>query len=194
MHVFIVYAHPSENSFTSVARDEFIKGLESSGHTYEISDLYKMKFNAEMSEEEYFRQAYHRLDLPVPEDVIEEQSKINRCDALVFIYPVFWTEAPAKLVGWFDRVWTYGFATGERTMRKISKALVICITGNTVDKLEKFGHLTSMKTIMLGDRLFDRVSESEMIVLDETMKFKTEQRTEKWDRHLKTAYEAGRML
>ena len=49
MHVFIVYAHPSDDSFTKVARDEFIKGLESAGHTYEVSDLYKMRFNSEMS-------------------------------------------------------------------------------------------------------------------------------------------------
>lgn len=195
VHVFIVYAHPSENSFTRVARDEFINGLESSGHTYEISDLYKMKFNAEMCEEEYFRQVNHRLDIPNPEDVIAEQNKINRCDALVFIYPVFWTEAPAILVGWFNRVWTYGFATGEnRTMKRISKALIICITGNTIEKLEKFGHLSSMKTVMIGDRLFDRVYESKMIVLDDTMRFKSEQRTENWDKHIKTAYEAGKML
>ena len=37
----------------------------------------------------------------------------HRCgdaaDALVLVYPVFWTEAPAKLVGWFDRVWSYDF-------------------------------------------------------------------------------------
>lgn len=31
-----------------------------------------------------------------------EQEKIQNSDAIVFIYPIFWTEAPAKLVGWFD--------------------------------------------------------------------------------------------
>lgn len=38
-----------------------------------------------------------------------EQKKIQESDAIVFIYPVFWTEAPAKLVGWFDRT-----ETGEK--------------------------------------------------------------------------------
>lgn len=37
MHVFIVYAHPSEDSFTRAAQDEYIRGLENAGHTYEIS-------------------------------------------------------------------------------------------------------------------------------------------------------------
>ncbi len=188
MHVFIVYAHPSEDSFTRAARDEFIRGLENAGHTYEISDLYKMKFNAEMSEAEYLREANYRSDLPVAVDVMEEQNKINRSDAIVFIYPVFWTEAPAKLVGWFDRVWTYGFAYGERSMKRLSKALVICISGHTLEKLEEYGHLASMKTVMLGDRIFDRAYESKMVALDGTTKADMELRSKNWPKHLATAY------
>jgi NAD(P)H dehydrogenase (quinone) len=194
MHVFIVFAHPSKDSFTRVVCDEFIKGLGSIGNTYEISDLYEMGFNSDMSEEEYFRESNYKLDLPVPEDVIEEQIKINRCDAIVFIYPVFWTEAPAKLVGWFDRVWTYGFAYGERTMKKLSKALVICIAGNTIERLKQFGHIESMEKVMLGDRMFDRVDESKMIVLDGMTKYNCEQRNGNWEKHLMTAYEAGRRI
>lgn len=40
MKVFIVYCHPSKNSFTYEVKEAFIKGLESAGHSYEISDLY----------------------------------------------------------------------------------------------------------------------------------------------------------
>lgn len=191
MHIFIVYAHPSKDSFTKVVCEEFIKGLESARNTYEISDLYEMRFNSEMSEKEYYREANYRLDLPVPVDVIDEQNKINRSDAIVFIYPMFWTEAPAKLVGWFDRVWTYGFAYGERMMKKLSKALFICIAGNTKERLEQFEHIKSMETVMLGDRIFDRAQESKMIVLDGMTKYNNEQRSDNWQRHLKTVYDAG---
>ena len=59
---------------------------------------------------------------PDPES---EHEKINSSDAIVFIYPVFWTEAPAKLVGWFDRVWSYGFAYGEKTMKVLDKAVIL---------------------------------------------------------------------
>jgi hypothetical protein len=48
-----------------------------------------------------------------------------------------------------------------------------------------------MKTVMLGDRLFDRVKEKDFIVLDSTAKFDMEKRAANWDRHLKTAFEAG---
>lgn len=44
---------------------------------------------------------------------------------------------------------------------------------------------------MLGDRIFYRVIDSKMLVLDGMTKANTEQRTENWDRHLETAYNEG---
>jgi NAD(P)H dehydrogenase (quinone) len=191
MNVFIVYCHPSVDSFTYYVKEEFIKGLLDSGNKYVISDLYKMKFNSEISEEEYIREANYNCNLPVSSDVKREQEKINESNAITFIYPVFWTEAPSKLVGWFDRVWTYGFAYGERSMKKLDRALVLCIAGRTIEHLNQHGHLESMQNIMLGDRIYDRVNSSKMIVLDGTSKASIEQRMDNWDKHLKTAYNAG---
>lgn len=57
-----------------------------------------------------FFDSFYPPELSVAEDIRAEQAKIQSNDAVVFIYPVFRTEAPAKLVGWFDRVWTAGFA------------------------------------------------------------------------------------
>ncbi|MCL1914435.1 MAG: NAD(P)H-dependent oxidoreductase [Eubacteriaceae bacterium] len=104
-NVFIVYAHPSEDSFTRHVRESFIKGLQASGHSYVLSDWYKMGFQTDISEKEYLREANYNIEAPLPDEVLIEQGKINSSDAIAFIYPVFWTEAPAKLVGWFDRVW-----------------------------------------------------------------------------------------
>ena len=56
-----------------------IKCLEEKNIEYEVDDLYQINFNETFSEEEYLRDA----------------------DCLIFIYPVFWSEALAKLVGWF---------------------------------------------------------------------------------------------
>ena len=92
MKVFIVYAHPSDDSFTRHVRDSFINGLEAAGHSYVLSDLYEMGFVTDMSEDEYLREANYREDLPLSDDVLIEQRKINSSDAIVFIYPVFWTE------------------------------------------------------------------------------------------------------
>lgn len=74
------------------------------------------------------RDAYYRNTSDVASDVLAEQEKINRSDAIAFIYPVFWTEAPAKLVGWFDRVWTYGYAYGDKTMKLLCLPSIISVS------------------------------------------------------------------
>jgi NAD(P)H dehydrogenase (quinone) len=198
MHVFIVYAHPSEDSFTRHVRDRFIAGLESAGHGYTLSDLYAMQFCGDMDEAEYRREACYRLEDPVPEDVRREQEKINRSDAIVFIYPLFWSDVPAKLKGWFDRVWTYGFAyglqkDGRRAMKQLEKGLVICSAGNTLDYFRRTGILESMERVMLNDRLFDRVKARELVILEATSRELASRETG-WDRHLDRVFALGANL
>ena len=194
MKVFIVYCHPSNNSLTREVRDSFISGLESAGHDYVLSDLYAMNFTSDMGESEYEREAHYRRELPLPEDVRAEQEKINASDAIVFVYPVFWTDAPSKLVGWFDRVWTFGFAYGEnRGMKTLEKGLVLCVAGNTLEYFEKTGLGEAMKKVMLEDRLFDRVKQKEMIILDAASRELTERELNR-AKHLARAFEAGRGL
>lgn len=193
MRVFVVYCHPSENSFTKNMCDAFLRGVTDSGNEYILSDLYKMGFKTDMSEEEYLRDANYRNTPDVAEDVRAEQEKINSSDAIAFIYPVFWTEAPAKLVGWFDRVWSYGFAYGEKTMKLLDKAIILCSAGNPVERLRQFGLLDSMKRIMFGDRLFGRVRQTEFVLFDNTSRG-NELREKNWDTNLQKAYEKGKTL
>lgn len=194
MKAFIVYCHPSEDSFTSHVRDSFIKGIVDSGNEYILSDLYKMDFKSDMTEQEYLRDANYRNTPAVAADVLAEHEKINSADAIVIIYPVFWTEAPAKLVGWFDRVWSYGFAYGgNKKMKMLEKGLILCSAGNPLERLEQFGLLESMKKVMLGDRLFNRVKEAEFIVFDSTSR-ENPLREQNWDKNLEKAYEKGRTL
>ena len=190
MKVFIVYCHPSEDSFTRHVRDAFIKGIVDAGHEYVLSDLYAMGFRTDMSEQEYLRDANYTTEPPLASDVLAEQAKVNSADAIAFIYPVFWTEAPAKLVGWFDRVWTYGFAYGERTMKTLDKAIFLVTAGNTMERLTQFGLLDSMKKVMLGDRLFNRVRTSDFVVFDGMTKA-LDSRQENWDANLRIAYKKG---
>ncbi len=172
--------------------DAFIRGITDSGNEYILSDLYRMGFQTDMTEEEYLRDANYRNTPDVAEDVLAEQKKINSADAIAFIYPVFWTEAPAKLVGWFDRVWSYGFAYGdEMTMKVLDKAIILCSAGNPIERLEEFGLLDSMKKVMLGDRLFGRAKQMEFIVFDNTSR-EFEFREKNWDRNLQKAYEIGK--
>lgn len=47
-----------------------------------------------------------------PKDVLEQQRKVANAQALVFISPVWFVGFPAILKGWFERVFTLGFAFG----------------------------------------------------------------------------------
>ena len=115
-----------------------------------MSDLYKMNFKTDMSEKEYLRDSNYSTEPGLESDVLAEQAKINSADAIVFIYPVFWTEAPAKLVGWFDRVWSYGFAYGDKTMKVLDKALILKARDSRKTNWDKYLDIAYRK----GNELF----------------------------------------
>jgi NAD(P)H dehydrogenase (quinone) len=159
MHVYVVIAHPSQESFTREVLAAFTRGLGDAGHSFEIGDLYDMGFQTDMDLSQYRRETGGEPAAAVPEDVKSEQAKIDRADALAFVYPVWWSDCPAKLKGWFDRVWTYGYAyvydEGAHLTSQINieKALVLCPAGHTVEHLEEIGIAESMRRIMINDRL-----------------------------------------
>lgn len=195
MHIYILFAHPSKNSFSRSVLDAFTKGLKEAGHTYEIGDLYESDFQSEMDEAQYFRETSGDPNLPVPRDVEIEQTRINRAGGLAFIYPVWWSDCPAKLKGWFDRVLTCGYAyvydaQGVRgTRMSIEKALVLSSAGHTAEYLEETGVAESMRRIMLNDRLLGvGVKQAHMEILGGMMPLDDTYR----ERNLRRAYELGR--
>ena len=168
MKVLVVFCHPSKNSFTNTIKEAFINGLEAAGHSYEVSDLYADKFNPIMSEEEYIREGFYQLNKPIKDDVLKEQAKINSADAIAFIYPDFWTASPAMLEGWFQRVWTYGFAYGDNpTMKCLEKVLFLITMGGSLNDEIRKEQLEAMTTIMVGDRIRNRAKKCEVYVFDE---------------------------
>lgn len=192
MRVFVVYCHPSKTSFTYRVYDNFVRGLKDAGHEIVVSDLYGMDFRTDISEEEYLKETFYKAEVPVAEDVKAEQEKIQSSDAIVFIYPVFWTEAPAKLVGWFDRVWTTGFAYSPNPrMKVLKKALVLASAGKSMKSLEETGEKNAMETVMLGDRIRDRALKKEMVVFDSITHWNEELREQKEPKHLEEAYRLG---
>jgi len=159
MHVYVVFAHPSHRSFTRDVLDAFLGGLEEGKHTYELGDLYAMDFRTDMDLDQYDRETGGDPEALLPPDVVAEQQKIDRADALAFVYPVWWSDCPAKLKGWFDRVLSYGYAyvyeDGEHLTSRIDidKAVVICPAGHTLDHLDEIGIAEAMRRVMIGDRL-----------------------------------------
>lgn len=197
MKVLIVYCHPSKNSFTHVVKESFVAGLKEAGHSFQISDLYADGFHPVMSEAEYIREGFYELSAPVPEDVRKEQEKINAADVIAFIYPDFWTASPAMLEGWFQRVWTYGFAYGDSpTMKVLEKAMFLITMGGSLDDEIRRIQLEAMKTVMVGDRIRNRAKVCEVYAFDQMTRGygNDKNRAERIEKFSMKAYELGKLI
>jgi len=173
MNILIVYAHPSKKSYTFQVLEKLKSVLVAENWNIEISDLYASNFVSDMSEEEYEREGFAKTQLPISQDVLNEQEKIEKADCIIFLYPVWWSDCPAKLKGWFDRVYSVGYAYGQnetcRKMKAIPLGLVICTAGHPNDFLQEIEIAQSMEKIMLEDRLGKRFENKEMIILGGTL-------------------------
>ena len=92
MHVYVVFAHPSLRSFSAAVLERFTGGLRDAGHSFEIGDLYRVGFQSEMDEAQYWRETGPDSGAPVPEDVLDEQRKMDHADALAFVCPLSWSD------------------------------------------------------------------------------------------------------
>lgn len=107
MKVYVVHCHPSPTSFTVAARDRALAGLQAGGHDVRITDLYGDDFQPELSAWE----RTHHLEPPDTKPAIAHYAaNLQWCEALVLVYPTWWSGQPAMLKGWMDRVWVLGVA------------------------------------------------------------------------------------
>ena len=175
MNIQIIFCHPSKESYTREILEILKTYLEEENLAYEVRDLYALEFKTDMSLEEYQREGFANLSLPIPDDIKVEQNKLAKANIVIFLYPVWWSDCPAKLKGWFDRVYTVGYAYGNDTVdeadkwKPINKGIVICTAGHPNEFLEEIGIAQSMKTVMLDDRLGKRFLKKEMLILGGTI-------------------------
>lgn len=173
MNILFVYCHPSERSYTFEIFSHLKALLSAQNWNIEVSDLYANNFQSNMTAEEYLREGLSQTLLPIPNDVREEHRKIENADCIIFLYPVWWSDCPAMMKGWFDRVFAVGYAYGQKSdlpkMKTINYGLVICIAGHPNNFLEEIGIAQSMQHIMLEDRLGKRFKHKEMLILGGTL-------------------------
>lgn len=196
MKVQIIYCHPSQKSYTAEILEQVKSNLIEENLAFEVSDLYAMNFQTDMSEAEYEREGFANLDLSIPDDVKEEHRKIEAADCIIFIYPVWWSDCPAKLKGWFDRVYAVGYAYGYdeskvkiQTMKTVPYGLVICTAGHPNEFLDEIGIAESMRNVMIDDRLGQRFIKKEMIILGGTLNKENVR-----PKHLATVNEIGKKI
>jgi NAD(P)H dehydrogenase (quinone) len=152
-----------------------------------------MDFQSDMSELEYEREGFAKIEKPLSADVITEHKKIQKSDCIIFVYPVWWSDCPAKLKGWFDRVYSVGYAYGhdfarmnQSKMKKQKLGLVLCTAGHPNDYLDEIGIAESIRKIMVDDRLGQRFENKKLIILGGTLDLDKVK-----EKHLMKAYEIG---
>jgi NAD(P)H dehydrogenase (quinone) len=107
MNALIVYAHPWEGSYNHAVLEAVQRGLAAGGTGFETIDLNIEGFNPVLTQKDLAQ--YSKGGTTDPK-VAEYQGKINACDYLFVIFPVWWGSMPAILKGFFDKVLLKGWA------------------------------------------------------------------------------------
>ena len=193
--VHVVYCHPSKKSITHDIKEAYINGLAQRGIKYTITDLYESKFVTDISEEEYLREN-NNVDYPLSEDIIQEQERINNANVLTFIFPLFWMDAPSKLVGYFSRVFTKGFKYDAddgttATMSVMEETNFLISAGSSYETLEEDGKVKALETIFIKDRMAGKTKKVNMYFFTETT-YPKEKELNKRQKHIKKAEKIGK--
>jgi putative NADPH-quinone reductase len=136
MKVLVVYCHPVAESYTAHLRDIAVDALERSGHEVDLCDLYAEGFDPVLSLQE--RLSHHDAPETKPH-VFAHAERLRRAEALVFVYPTWWSGPPAMLKGWWDRIWVEGVAYTlppgssriRGNLRQIRKLVVVSTHGSS---------------------------------------------------------------
>jgi NAD(P)H dehydrogenase (quinone) len=129
MHVLVVTAHPRENSLTQSVAEKVCGGLVESGCTVELADLYAENFDPRLNTQD--EPDWEDTEKEYSVEVKKEVARIERADAMIMVFPVWWWSMPAMLKGWIDRVWGYGFAYGEGNTLPVQKIVSIGVSANS---------------------------------------------------------------
>ena len=126
--IFLIYGHYDEKSFNAAIKNTFTKTAEENGHLVDSVDLYQEKFNPVFAGEE------------PDEIVLDNRKRIDACDTIVLIAPIWNFRMPAIVEGWIDKVlappWAfkfqklwgnYGYPIGNL---RDKKAIIFCTYGS----------------------------------------------------------------
>jgi NAD(P)H dehydrogenase (quinone) len=171
MHALIVVSHPNSQSLTHAVARSFAEGVAESGdHSAEIADIFAEGFQPAFNQAD--RSAYF-LQKPLPSEILREHERIDRADALVLVYPVYWWSFPGQLKGWIDRVFSNGWAYDEAPDGTLGKRLgrlavhLIGIGGADGGTYARHGYDKAMRT-QIDHGIFDfcgaRVVTSEFLL------------------------------
>ena len=146
--LFLIYGHYNDSSFNAAIKDTFIKKANEIGHTVDLVDLYKEKFDPVFDGEDK------------DETVKDHRRRIEESDVISLIAPIWNFRMPAIVEGWIDKVlappWAfrfkklfgnYGYPIGNL---KGKKAVVFCTYGSPQFAVKTFFYNMPTKRLRRG--------------------------------------------
>lgn len=140
MKIIIILAHPNSRSFNSAIAAAAKKVLEKNGHEVIFRDLYRNRFDPNLSVGEIVGGGKQ------PSKIRKYSKEISKADGIIIVHPNWWGQPPAILKGWVDRVLREGIAYrfiegdgGEGVPEGLlkAKAAMVLNTSNTFKEREK---------------------------------------------------------
>ena len=126
--IFLIYGHYDDKSFNAAIKNTFTKTAEENGHLVDSVDLYQEKFNPVFAGEQ------------PDEIVLDHRKRIDACDTIVLIAPIWNFRMTAIVEGWIDKVLAtpcafkfqklcgnYGYPIGNL---RDKKAIIFCTYGS----------------------------------------------------------------
>lgn len=143
MKTLVVVAHPRQDSLTARVAEILTGGLERNGHEVEHADLVAEGFDPVLREGD--EPDWDDPRKVYPQDVRREMARVERNDASLLVFPVYWWSLPAILKGWIDRVWNHGWAYGDRTFPQ-QRVWMVGVAGNSADGFARRGYDRAITT------------------------------------------------
>lgn len=145
MHALVLFAHPEADSLTASVARKVAERLDHRGWTAELADIAAEGFDS--------RQSSADLDVvrgtgTPPADVLREQERVERADAVVVVHPVYWWAMPGLMKGWFDRVLSFGWAFGTEDATALADRDIhlVRVGGSSPDTYDRHGYREAMRT------------------------------------------------
>lgn len=148
MNTLVVVSHPDPHSLTHQVAHSVVEAIRSTGTTVETADLAAESFDPRFSAADL---SLFRGNGSTPSDVAEEQTRIDRAEHLILVFPMYWWSMPALLKGWIDRVFVEGWAYeyGDRVfVKKLDRLTIhlVVVAGDDADSFERHGVHEAIRT------------------------------------------------
>ncbi|MEW6722794.1 MAG: NAD(P)H-dependent oxidoreductase, partial [Candidatus Micrarchaeota archaeon] len=146
----IIFAHPDNKGSHNAAVLRHVKArIEAESGKFEVIDLYADGFDPVLR---------YGPEGPLGDPKVEKYQELLRgAKRLIFIYPVWWYNAPAIMKGFIDKVFTPGFAYSFKTDP---------VKGFYVEQLLKGKEAIVINTYGGGSEWMDAHGNAPMMVMD----------------------------